>query len=131
MPDIATLVNHPDTTIAVVGANDDPAEYGFRVYRDLKAKGLSVLAVNPNRTTVDGDPSYPSLQTLPLRPTLLNLVVPPEVTLQVLHRAHDLGINNVWLQPGAESPAVIEYLEAKGFSYLAGACIMASSRALV
>ena len=61
MNDIATLLNRDDTTIAVVGATDDPHKYGSVIYRDLKRKGYEVFAVNPNRDTVDGDPAYSSL----------------------------------------------------------------------
>ena len=30
------------TYLAVVGATDDPAKFGGRIYRDLKAKGFRV-----------------------------------------------------------------------------------------
>ena len=127
MPEITELLHDPSTTIAVIGATDDPAKYGSRIYRDLKAKGFKVLAVNPNRDTVDGDPAYPTLVDLPERPTILNFVVPPPTTLQVLRRARRLGHTNVWIQPGAESPEVLEELESGGYSYLANACIMVKS----
>ena len=55
MNDIASLLHRDDTTIAIVGATDDPAKYGSVIYRDLKHKGFEVFAVNPNRDTVDGD----------------------------------------------------------------------------
>lgn len=128
--DIAALLNDPGTTVAVVGANDDPAKFGGRIYRDLKAKGFKVFPVNPNRPTVDGDTAYPSLADLPEPPTIVNFVVPPPRTLRILAECRDLGLRNVWVQPGAESPEVLDFLQAEGFNYLAGACIMVRSRAL-
>ena len=130
MKDIATLLADPDTTVAVVGATDDPAKFGFQIYRDLKAKGYEVFAVNPNRETVDGDPAYPSLQDLPERPTIVNLVVSPRTARQVLRRAHRLGLGNFWLQPGAGSPAATAFLEEHRLNHLTDACIMVRSRAL-
>lgn len=130
MTDIAGLLRRPDTTIAVVGATDDPDKYGGRIYRDLKSKGFDVFAVNPGRSTVDGDPSYASLADLPQRPTIVDFVVPPRVTLEVLAEAKDLGLTTAWIQPGAESPEVIDYLEQEGFDYLAQTCIMVRSRAV-
>ena len=130
MKDIAALLAEPATTVAVVGATDDPAKYGARVYRDLKAKGFRVFAVNPARDSVDGDPAYPSLADLPEQPTIVNLVVPPAVALQVLQRAHQMGLGNFWLQPGSESPEAIAFLEENGLNHLSGACIMVRSRAL-
>ncbi len=126
---IETLLDDPATTIALVGANDNPAKYGSVIYQDLKHKGFTVYPVNPNRATVDGDRAYAKLADLPDPPTIVNYVVPPAVTLQVLSEAKGLGYLNAWVQPGAESPAVMRYLQDNGFIYLANACIMVLSRA--
>ncbi len=128
MNDIATLLNRDDTTIAVVGATDDPSKYGSVIYRDLKRKGFDVHAINPNRDIVDGDPAYASIADLPDTPTIVTIVVPPDVTIQVLRKAHELGLKNVWIQPGAESPEVMTYLAENEFNYLANSCIMVRSR---
>ncbi|MCB2223805.1 MAG: CoA-binding protein [Actinobacteria bacterium] len=128
MNDIARLLEEPGTTIAVVGATDDPDKFGGRIYRDLKAKGFRVFAVNPNRDTVDGDTAYPTLADLPEAPTIVNFVVPPPRTLRILEQCRELGLMNVWVQPGAESPEVLAALEEGGFHYLASSCIMVRSR---
>jgi predicted CoA-binding protein len=125
---LASILDEPDTVIAVVGATDNETKFGHAVYRDLKRKGYRVYAVNPNRASVDGDPAYPDLASLPGRPTLVNIVVPPSVTLSILKQCFDLGLMNVWLQPGAESPEVLEFLDSHGFNYLANTCIMIESR---
>jgi len=129
MNDIASLLHRDDTTVAVVGATDDPSKYGSVIYRDLKHKGFDVFAVNQRRDTVDGDPAYETLEDLPVTPTIVNIVVPPEATLNVLRKAKELGYHNVWVQPGAESPEVMAYLTENDFNYLANACIMVQSRA--
>lgn len=130
MKDIVKLLQEPATTVAVIGATDDPSKYGSVIYRDLKRKGFRVFAVNPHRTSVDGDPAYPTIHDLPERPTILNFVVPPSATLQVLEDAREAGHENVWIQPGADSPAVLSYIQEHGFNYLANACIMIRSRVL-
>jgi predicted CoA-binding protein len=116
--------------VAVVGATDDPAKYGSVIYRDLKRKGFTVWPVNPGRDTVDGDPAYDGLAELPEEPTIINIVVPPHQTLRVLQAARELGYMSVWVQPGAEDPASLRYLQEEGFTYLANACIMVQSRTL-
>ena len=131
MDPVSAALLEPDATVAIVGANDDPGKYGSIVYRDLKRKGFKVLAVNPNRTTVDGDPAYATLGDLPVAPTIVNFVVPPEVSLQVLAQAKELGYNLVWMQPGSSSPDVRRYIEDNGFEYLIDACIMVQSRSRV
>ncbi len=128
MTDLARLLHEPDASVAVVGATDDPSKYGSVIYRDLKAKGFEVYAVNPNRDTVDGDPAYPTLADLPVRPTVVNFVVPPDQTLRVLEQARDLGLTNVWIQPGAQSAEVHELIDENGFNALVNACIMVRTR---
>lgn len=129
MDPVSAALTEPDATVAVVGANDNPGKYGYVIYRDLKAKGYRVFAVNPNATTVDGDPAYPTLADLPEAPTIVNFVVPPNVSLEVLEQAKSLGYNLVWMQPGSSSPEVRDYIDGNGFDSLIDACIMVRTRA--
>ena len=128
MEDILGLLEKPDTTLAIVGATDNPAKYGYVIYRDLKRKGFTVFPVNRNRQTVDGDTAFRALAEIPEAPSVVNVVVPPEETLQVLQECLELGLMNVWLQPGTESAANLTFLQKNHFNYLANACIMVQSR---
>lgn len=128
MKDITELLNEPDVTIAIVGANNNPSKYGNVIYRDLKRKGYRLFPVNPSSPEIDGDKSYANLAQLPQKPTIVNFVTPPSATLKVLEECLMLGLNNVWLQPGSESPEVIKFVQEKKFNYLANACIMVESR---
>ncbi|MDP3983439.1 MAG: CoA-binding protein [Acidimicrobiia bacterium] len=124
MTDFLELLAAPDTTVAVVGASDNMAKYGAIIYRDLKARGFPVFPVNPNRTTVDGDPAYPNLATLPEEPTIIDMVIPADIGLSVLEEADRLGYRRVWFQPGSESAELLRYAQERGFDLLHDACIM-------
>ncbi len=128
MQDITKLLDEPDVSIAVVGATDNSSKYGHVIYRDLKQKGFTVYPVNPQRTSVDGDPAFPNVGDIPVKPTIINFVVPPSTTLKVLQQCLDLDLMNVWVQPGAESPEVIAFLQQHSFNYIADACIMVATR---
>jgi predicted CoA-binding protein len=128
MRDILQLLDEPGARIALVGATDNPSKYGHTIYHDLKRKGYTVIPVNPQRATVDGDRAYAKLADIPEPPTIVNFVIPPRFTLHVLRQCLELGLMNVWLQPGAESPQVMEFIQENGFNYLANACIMVQSR---
>jgi len=131
LKDIIALLSQPETTIAVVGATDNPSKYGARIYRDLKAKGFTVYPVNPARDTVDGDKVYASVADIEEPPTIVDIVVPPQRTLRVLQQCLDAGLKNVWVQPGAGNAEVVEFLDAHDFNYLAdSSCIMVESRVL-
>ena len=124
-------LDNAKTSIAVVGATDDLSKYGARIYRDLKAKGYRVFAVNPARDTVDGDPAYKSLADIGEPPSIVDIVVPPRVTLSVLRECAELGLRDVWVQPGAEDEEVLQALRDGDFEYLAqGPCIMVETRAV-
>src|SRR3954471_9698322 len=51
--------------LAVVGASDDPPNFGRTIYRELRGAGRDVVAVHPTATTVDGDPCHPDLASVP------------------------------------------------------------------
>jgi predicted CoA-binding protein len=122
--DIAQHLRKADTVIAVVGATDTPWKYGGKIYCDLKTKGFQVRAVNPNRDSVDGDPTYPDLASVPDDIDIVDLVVPPDICERIVADAGELGLTHVWFQPGAESPAVIEQAEAAGLDVIHHQCIM-------
>lgn len=128
MSQVAQLLDDPETSVAIVGATDTPGKYGGIVYRRLKNLGYTVYPINPHRATVDGDPSYPDLESLPDQPTIVNLVVPPTIGSKVADDAVAQGYLNLWFQPGAESPHMTERLRADGADVLTGACIMVRAR---
>jgi predicted CoA-binding protein len=109
---------------AVVGVSHDPAKFGHRIFRDLRGAGYTVYGVNPKGGEVDGQSLYLSLADLPDEVEVVDVVVPPQVTEQVVREAHRLGLNRVWMQPGAESEAAIEWAEAHGMEVVHDNCAM-------
>lgn len=128
MKDLTPLLSQPGTSIAVVGATDRPGKYGGIIYRDMKAKGFPVFAVNPYRDTVDGDPCWPSVLDLPEKPTIAVFVVPAKRGLKVLAECAEAGVENIWVQPGAFSPEMRETLDQGPFEWVAEACVMVRAR---
>ncbi len=116
-------------TWAVVGASDNRAKFGNRIYRVLRERGYIVYPVNPTQATVEGDPAYADIASLPPGVEVLDIVIPPLRVPPVLDQAKAAGISRIWLQPGAESPAVLAYAAALGLDVIAeGPCAMVESR---
>jgi predicted CoA-binding protein len=113
---------------AVVGVSRDPAKYGHQVYKDLRSAGYEVYAVNPNASEVLGDRCYPSLEALPVKPDVVNVVVPPRVTEAVVKACKKLGVKKVWMQPGSESEAAINFCRENGIEVIYGVCVMIERR---
>ena len=109
--------------LAVAGASRDQRKFGNMVYRDLKAMGYRVFAVNPNAETVEGDLSYKSLADLPEKVGGVVIVTPPAVTEKLVQEVAAAGICRVWMQRGAESRAAIEFCQEHGITLVHGECI--------
>lgn len=128
MTDLVQLLNTPGTSLAIVGATDRSGKYGGIIYRDMKAKGFPVYAVNPYRDTVDGDPCWPTVKDLPETPTMAVFVIPAKRGLGVVDDCVEADIDNIWIQPGAFSEELRAKLEESGVNWLAEACVMVQGR---
>jgi len=113
---------------AVVGASRDPEKYGHQVFKDLRNAGYNVYCVNPNAGEVLGDVCYSNLVTLPVRPDVVDVVVPPKITEQVVKTCEELGIRKVWMQPGSESEEAIDFCRKNGIAVVHGVCVMIERR---
>jgi hypothetical protein len=109
---------------AVVGASRDPSKYGHKVLMDLKNNGYRVYGINPKYADIEGIPCYPDIGSLPERPGLLILVVPPEVTVKAVKEAEKAGIRKIWMQPGSECAEALTFCEKNGIDVIHNACIM-------
>ena len=113
---------------AVVGASRNPKKYGHQVYKDLRNAGYRVYPVNPNTNEILGDKCYPSLEALPVKPDVADLVVPLKITEQVVKTCKKLGIKKVWMQPGSESETAINFCRENGIAVVHGVCVMIERR---
>ncbi len=110
---------------AVVGASDDPEKYGHRCYVCYLQHGRKAYPVNPNATTVLGNPAFKSLKELPEPVEAVSIITPPKVTERVVDDAIASGVKHIWMQPGAESPSAIEKAERAGINVISGgACLL-------
>jgi len=112
--------------VAVIGVSTDTSKFGWIVYRNLQGRGYRVYAVNPRYTQVNGEPCYATVGEVPEPVGLAVLVVPPTVGERLMPELASAGVARVWLQPGAESPAVLAAAAAAGLQVVHGACIMMS-----
>ena len=113
---------------AVVGASRNPKKYGYQVYKDLKETGYDVYPVNPNADEILGDRCYPDLVDLPKKPDVVDVVVPPKVTEEMVKTCKRFGITKVWMQPGSESETAIKFCDENGIDVVHGVCVMIERR---
>jgi len=109
---------------AVVGATDNPQKYGNQIVKNLKGRGYKVYPVNPKLKEIEGLNCYPSLAEIPEKVDVVDFVVPPEATEEVLKQCRELGLNRIWLQPGSESEKAINYCNENNMKVVHNACVM-------
>jgi len=109
---------------AVVGASNNPRKYGNRIYKILRTAGYTVFAVNKGENVVEGDPAYASLLDLPRPPTVVNMVIPPHLALDVVQQAKEAGAKAIWFQPGAEDAEAIRWATANGLDVVEDCILM-------
>ena len=93
--------------VAVIGASSNRGKFGNRALRAFRHQGYTVVPINPHETEVEGLKAYASVLDVPGKIDMASLYVPPEVGEQVIGEIARKGIAEVWLNPGAESDALI------------------------
>jgi uncharacterized protein len=93
--------------VAVVGASNNRRKFGNRALRAFRQQGYTVVPINPHETEVEGLKAYASVLDVPGTIDMASLYVPPGIGEQVIAEIARKGIAEVWLNPGAESDALI------------------------
>jgi len=109
----------------VVGASTDRHKYGNKVLRCYLQHGYRAIPVHPAATIIEAQTVVSTVDQLPAEVASLSLITPPAVTEKIVEQAAAKGIQNIWMQPGAESPAAIEFCRRRGMNLIAdGSCVL-------
>lgn len=109
---------------AVVGATENPDKFGNKIVKKLKRLGYEVYAVNPMYQEVDGEICYSSLSELPVKVDCVDVVVSPDKSVNVLQEVIELGIENIWFQPGTFTPEIVDKSEQSGINTVYLNCVL-------
>jgi predicted CoA-binding protein len=110
--------------IAIVGVSHRPEKYGYKIFRDMLDAGYAVQGVSVRGGTVLGKTIYKSLKELQPKPDVVITVVPAAITEKIVDECVELGIGEIWMQPGSESDTAIAKAQAQDMQVTAHACIM-------
>ena len=93
--------------VAVIGASSNRQKFGNRAVRAFQRQGYTVVPINPHEREVEGLKTYASVLDVPGAIDMATVYVPPEVGERVIEEIARKKIPEVWLNPGAESDALI------------------------
>lgn len=115
-------------TIAVVGLSDNPGKASYGVSRTMQRIGYRVIGVNPLvQGEVLGEKCYASLAELVAaegKPDMVNVFRLPKYIPAIVDEMIALGLDNLWVQLGIDSPEATAKAEAAGIRAVMDRCIM-------
>jgi len=113
-------------SVAVIGASPDRQKFGNRAVRAFASRGYDVFPIHPSAKTIEGHQAYPSVLDVPVdQLDRVTFYVPPEIGLLVIEEVARKPVGEVWLNPGAENPALIARARALGLNLVVGCSIIA------
>jgi predicted CoA-binding protein len=103
-------------TVAVIGASNVREKFGNKAVRAYLRQGWTVYPVNPHEREVEGLKAYPSITDIPGPVDRATLYLPPQVGLGVLDGIKAKGVEDFYVNPGAESEELLARAEAMGLN---------------
>lgn len=114
------------STIAIVGASNDPDKASHGIMQRLQSVGYRVIPVNPREATVLGETAYASLSDIPVPVEIVNVFRRAEETPAIADEAVAIHAGTLWLQSGIASEEAAARAAAGGLTTVMDACIGAT-----
>ena len=111
-------------TVAVIGASSNRGKFGNKALRAFEHRGYRVFAINPNEREVEGQQTYASVLDVPGAIDMATVYVPGDVGVRVMDDLARKGIAEVWLNPGADDPEVVDRAKALGLKVVQACSIL-------
>lgn len=129
--DVIERLVRESRTVAVVGLSPDPKRPSHHVASYLRASGLRIMPVNPGLARWEGLTTYPSLDSLPEAPDIVDVFRRPEFAPEIASAAVAAGAGALWLQIGVISDEAAEIAAAGGLDVVMDRCLLVEHREVV
>ena len=114
---------------AVVGASANRTKFGNKVLRCYLQQHKKVYPINAQEKMIENIPCVSRIADLPHNVKSISIVTQPAVTENIVDEAIAKGIQNIWMQPGAESDLAIQKCKQHNINVIAGGpCILKELR---
>ncbi|MBS2098832.1 CoA-binding protein [Carboxylicivirga linearis] len=98
-------------SIAIAGVSRNEKKFGRMVFSELKKNGYQVIPVNPSTAEIDGQTCYSDIDNLPENIESLLIATPKNQTDEVLRKAINKGIKNIWVQQYSNTENTLKIAE--------------------
>jgi predicted CoA-binding protein len=110
--------------VAIIGASNDRRKFGNKALRAFRQQGYTVVPVNPHEKTVEGIPAVPSVLDIDGPVDMATFYVQPDVGVSVMEHVAQKRIPEVWLNPGADHPMVVQKARSLGLEPIVACSII-------
>jgi predicted CoA-binding protein len=112
-------------TIAIIGASQDRTKFGNKAVRAFRDREWDVFPIHPTLAEVEGIKAYPDLASVPAkRLDRVSFYVPRKVGLTLLDAVARKSPSEIWLNPGSESPELVDSAEQLGLNVIQACSIL-------
>lgn len=112
-------------TVAIIGASADRQKYGNKSVRAHLKQGYEVFPVHPSETSIEGLTVYRSLAEVPVAHlNRISVYVPPQIGVGLLEEIQARGADEVWFNPGSESPELLKRASELGLNIIQACSII-------
>ena len=108
--------------IAVVGCSPDPRRDSHQIAALLKARGHTIIPVNPHCQEVLGEPCFPSLREVPTHIEMVDVFRRSQFVGQIAEEAITIGASILWLQLGVIDPVAAQRAQMAGLTVVMNRC---------
>ncbi|MFB3778995.1 MAG: CoA-binding protein [Bryobacteraceae bacterium] len=110
--------------IAVVGLSGKKRRPSFGVSEYMQRAGYRIIPVNPNETSVLGEPAYPELEAVPEKIDIVNIFRRSEFVPAIVEAAIRIGVKAIWMQEGVIHEEAAARARAAGLAVVMDRCIL-------
>jgi predicted CoA-binding protein len=112
-------------TVAILGASSDRSKFGNKSVRAHLRAGYEVFPVNPKGGQIEGLAAYRNLAEVPAAHlNRISVYLPPAIGLAALDEIAARGCDELWFNPGSESPEILAKARALGLRPIAACSIV-------
>ncbi|QVL30887.1 CoA-binding protein [Telmatocola sphagniphila] len=112
------------SSIAVIGASSDRKKYGNICVRAYTDASFDVYPVHPSEPIIEGHTAYRSITDVPVYLDRVSIYLPPAKALEVLDELAEIEVGELWLNPGVDTPEVVDKAHNLGLNVIVGCSII-------
>lgn len=112
-------------SVAILGASADRHKFGNKSIHAHLAQGYDVYPVNPKGGEIEGLTVFTTLADVPVEMLdRISVYLPPAIGVLAMDEVAAKGCKELWLNPGADAPEVIQRAEELSLSPIVACSIV-------